>query len=648
MAGSVKAGGAFIDIEARDKTSKVLKAVRGKLLKAGSSLMNMGSKFAGIGGSLAAPLAGAVTHFTQTGTALARISAQTGNSVTDISKLTGAAQNLGIPVDDVVGSMEELNIRLGEAVRDGTGPLAETFKHLGIDSKEFAELPVTEQYEQLADVLSGIEDRSERQFAADEIFGGDAFKIMPLLEQGGEALAGQLKDIKGWTEEDAKSASQLSKTWNKTTAAFWRVVDAVGGALAPVFQTVLEKALPLIEMASDWISNNKQLVQSVFGVVAGITAFGGSLIAAGGTLAGVAAVLGGFGTALTFILNPATLIVGGLLAAGGAALYFSGVLGEMKEGALATFMELGETVKTSMKAVQDAMSAGDFTLAGNILWTSLKLLWAQGTSRLMDKWTEFKFGTAGAFVELWNGIKVGFINFADWIAKKILALSIEINATILENMQALLSKIQSLVGADLFFRLNEQLGGNLTLFQQADFRGAGETYQQERQERTDQLLSDAAQQRQGLLDTLSDMMEEEKKVRRQGIADLKKTLADQSAKAAAAAKQQEPAVEEGLSFGETMLNALGDSFAAASDRIIAMADGIDMSAVAAAAAGGPGPQAIQALDKGSMAAVEQFLANRSNQSEKKIADLVGINEQILNAADRIADNTESDARQFNP
>lgn len=374
-ASAVRMGKAFVEIGTKlgPEFDRGLKEGGAKLKAFGAKVTQVGAGMVASSAAVLAPLTAAVTEFAKVGSQINKIATQTGNSVEEVSKITGAAAQLGIEIDDVVGSMEELNIRLGEAVREGTGPLADTFKALGIDAKEFAALPVTEQYQKLADVLSGIEDRAQRQFLADEIFGGDAFKILPLLEQGGAALADQLANVAAMTTEEAAAAAELSQAWNQLEAVTHRVVTAVGGALAPAVTTLLEMAIPLIDSVVKWIKNNQALVVTVAGVAAGVGALGIVLTTAGGIIAAVGVALSGLGTAIAFLLSPVGLTIAAIaLVAAGLAGLIAWIV-----SASGLLDGLGSIFGETWNGIMGALLKGDLEAAGEIAMLGLQAIWAR-------------------------------------------------------------------------------------------------------------------------------------------------------------------------------------------------------------------------------------------------------------------------------
>ena len=245
MSAKIKAGEAYV----RLGTMGSLKA---GLRKAGRELAGFAANVAKVGAGISAALAGAgaasVASFARAGTELHKLSTQTGATVEELSRLQFAAKKLQIDPDDLTGAIEELNIRIGETVRDGIGPAAEAFQQLGLDANELARLPVAERLKAISAALAGIGNNTKRGFLADEIFGGDAFKILPLIRQGAEgigALADEADRLGATvTTSQAASAAELMGLWENVKAAIGGVIKVVGSELTPVLLAIWDVASP--------------------------------------------------------------------------------------------------------------------------------------------------------------------------------------------------------------------------------------------------------------------------------------------------------------------------------------------------------------------------------------------------------------------
>jgi phage-related minor tail protein len=117
------------------------------------------------------------------------LSKQTGLSVEDIQKFQFATEQIDVPLDTLTGSMSKLTKNMATA-QGGTGNASEAFKTLGIS--------ITDSTGQLRDnkdvfndainALRGIENSTQRDALAMQIFGKSAQDLNPLILGGADAL----------------------------------------------------------------------------------------------------------------------------------------------------------------------------------------------------------------------------------------------------------------------------------------------------------------------------------------------------------------------------------------------------------------------------------------------------------------------------
>ena len=103
-----------------------------------------------------------------------------------LSQLQHAAKRSGVEFDDLVGLLEEMQIRLTEATA-GTGSAVDALSRLRLSANELAKSKPEEALETIADALAGIVGM-EKIALADAIFGGDGFKALKLIGDGGDAV----------------------------------------------------------------------------------------------------------------------------------------------------------------------------------------------------------------------------------------------------------------------------------------------------------------------------------------------------------------------------------------------------------------------------------------------------------------------------
>lgn len=213
---------------------KVQRKLKGMKTRATSALRSIGTaaKFTAAGMALlgTAKVIGGIRESVGKMQDLAKASRQTGESVEKLSALSFAANKFNIGTDQIISATEELNIRLGETIRDGTGPAAEAFQTLGLNAQELANMMPTERFKAVADEIANIQDVSKRGFLTDEIFGGSGFELLPLLREGSDGIQ-KLMD----------EADQLGATFNAVDAAKLEAANGTVARMSAGFQGITNK-----------------------------------------------------------------------------------------------------------------------------------------------------------------------------------------------------------------------------------------------------------------------------------------------------------------------------------------------------------------------------------------------------------------------
>lgn len=296
-AGAIRAGRAYVEAYLDSgQLDKDIAQTRAKLNNFANRVGTIGGVIAGLGTAIVAPLAKVTAETAQAGFELRRMAAQLGASVEGLSALQYAAGQSGVEIDDLKGAMEELNIRMGEAVQDGTGPLAESFKKLGLDAKELAKLKPEERFLKVAQAISQIQNEADRGFLADEIFGGDAFKILPLLLQGEAGIQSLMDKARElgvvMSEEDAAAADELSTSLNDLEQQTDALGRTVGVALLPMANDFAEWLQETVPKVRSWLKENEALVQNLAKLGIALVTVGSGLIAMAVAAKGVSIALG--------------------------------------------------------------------------------------------------------------------------------------------------------------------------------------------------------------------------------------------------------------------------------------------------------------------------------------------------------------------
>lgn len=117
-----------------------------------------------------------------------------GASAQEFQVVAGALASVHIEGFDVANTFNELKIKAGDAAA-GNLALQKAFKDLGIEASEFVNLPIPEQFAKLADGLVAVQNPMDRVYILNMLISDAGKKMIPLLEQGGDAVRGMMDEI---------------------------------------------------------------------------------------------------------------------------------------------------------------------------------------------------------------------------------------------------------------------------------------------------------------------------------------------------------------------------------------------------------------------------------------------------------------------
>ena len=169
-------------------------------------------------------------------------------------------------------------------LKEGTGKATDAVNDLGV-AVEDGEGNFRGQeaiFEDIIGELSQMEDATERNRLATELFRGSARDLIPALDQGGDQIEkwkNEAHDAGAVLDEDTlDEMDEFRMALVELTTSATGLGKAIGTALAPMLTSIAEWLTPIVHSIREWMEDNESLV-------AGITVF--AL-----TLSGLIAVIG--------------------------------------------------------------------------------------------------------------------------------------------------------------------------------------------------------------------------------------------------------------------------------------------------------------------------------------------------------------------
>lgn len=195
-----------------------LTTVRRSLSAIGGVAKAAAATVAGLGAAFAALAVEQVNSVTET----KRWADQLGISTQRLMELSSVfSTNANVNAEQFRDTMQELNVRLGEAAITGGGALAEAFEAIGLKVEDVRAMKTDEMVLAIADAFKDLDDQQALAFVSGELFAGEAEKMVEVLKLGGReinsmteeyrAMNGVLTDIEAIEMEEAsKSLKSLA------------------------------------------------------------------------------------------------------------------------------------------------------------------------------------------------------------------------------------------------------------------------------------------------------------------------------------------------------------------------------------------------------------------------------------------------------
>lgn len=214
----------------------------------------------------------------------------------------------------------------------------------------------------------------------------------------------------------------LGGTFRILKSAVEGVANAIGKALEPDLKKLGEAFTKVSGDVAEFIKRNANLLRLALKVIAAVAGIGVGLIALGLTLkilaVGIGVVTGAFalfgtaigtvGAVLGFLVTPAGLVVAALAALTVAFIDLKKIGSDAVSVVGKAFSELKRIVTTAAKGISDALKADDLTLAAEILFAGLAVVWQKGVNELNSIWDQLRDTGIETTQSVFDAVAAGF------------------------------------------------------------------------------------------------------------------------------------------------------------------------------------------------------------------------------------------------
>ena len=315
------------------------------MAKATDDLANKTAALSAASAAGLAALAGSAVQAGKTADDLNTLSKQTGFTTAELQKMKYASDLIDVSMEDMTGSLQKMIKQMGSG--------SDAFKTLGVAiTDENGELRnATDVWYETIEALSQIQNETERDTLAMDIFGKSAASLAGIIDDGGEALRayGQGAENLGliMSQDTLDAANKLNDAIDLTKArleaTFLETGAKVAETVLPIVEDMAEEIAGLFEWISTLDEGTIKLIGSflIFGTVlspilkivsSGITLFNGVTTALG-TLSGTAipGVAAAAGTASGGIIASLAAILPWVAAAVAAVVSLIAVFQQLKK-----------------------------------------------------------------------------------------------------------------------------------------------------------------------------------------------------------------------------------------------------------------------------------------------------------------------------
>lgn len=360
-------------------------------VKAGESLRGLSM----VAGAVDVALAGLTVKAGATADDLNTMAKVTGISTEELQKYKLSADLLDVSVETIAKSQTKMKKSMLSA-KQGSKNVAEAFDTLGVsivDSNGNLR-DQSEVFEESIKALGQMENETERDAIAMQIFGKSATELNPLIEDNGETFQ-KVADIFAKNnldvvdQETIDKANQFNDALDTIKLTGMATLSTVGMQLAGYLAPAMEKVADVISKIMGWLSQLDPAVLTVIGAIAGVVAVLSPLLIGIGKVAmGISSIMTLASTLAPILAGasatilPIIGIIAGLIAVGvllyknwDTIKYYAGVIWEGIKTAVTTVVTtISTTVSNIFNGIKNTVTSifNSIKSTATTVWNGIK------------------------------------------------------------------------------------------------------------------------------------------------------------------------------------------------------------------------------------------------------------------------------------
>ena len=275
----------------------------------------IGIAFTAAGAGINAALTGSVYSWATAGNEIDKASKRMNMGAVATSEFKHALELSGASLNHFETAIKRMGRTLIDAER-GSAEAEYAIEELGLSVEDFAGKSPDEQFMMFAEALYGVEDASKQSALAQMLFGRAGTQLLPLINQGTEAIMEQRQEAhelgRVFDEEAAEKAAALVDDLDRLQKAIGALVFPIAEALAPTIMELAQKFTEVSISMRGWMEEHPGMTKAITivvgaigvllsvlgpilmlmpGIVATMGLFSGSAVGAGGAIAGLSGAL---------------------------------------------------------------------------------------------------------------------------------------------------------------------------------------------------------------------------------------------------------------------------------------------------------------------------------------------------------------------
>ena len=312
--------------ELKDKQnalSKSLKETKEKVKEVSDSVTDMGKKMMGVGVAITGSLTALTGSYVEHSSEIVKVSKMAGISTKEYQMWDRILKSTGYSMEAANGDFAAMAERMAVTQQELTGlidsesDLTQIVKELGLSVTDSnGNLKNTGQFmNELMIATSKLENKTHQQAVMTALLSTTGEELLPHLENWEQKMK-EMEKGNYVTDSQLKKVIEFKQKWNDLKLQFEGTRNAIGQALMPILQELMEKVSPVVEKLTNWINENPKLVEGIL-IVGGVIAGLGAIVTTLGiALSGLAGII----TLVNIAFAPTNLLIMGIVVAIGGII----------------------------------------------------------------------------------------------------------------------------------------------------------------------------------------------------------------------------------------------------------------------------------------------------------------------------------------